>query len=812
MFDGKEEFQARYQETFIEIQGKSLKEGTVWEQYDALVSLLRDEISRDSAATNENYTKNKEKQVYYFSMEFLIGRLLPYYLMNLGLQEAMGEWLQELGISLDSLVQSESDAGLGNGGLGRLAACYLDSMAFLGVPGHGNGIHYKYGLFQQKILEGRQVEMTDNWLSKSYPWEIRRADRAVVVRFKGDVRTEMVDGRLEFIHENDEKVLAVPYDIPIVAYNNRANVNNLRLWSAEPFVDNFDLAAYNRGEFSKSASYKSEVEAISGILYPDDSCQAGRDLRLKQEYFFTAAGLGSIVRRFKKKFGDIRSLAEKVCVHINDTHPALCIPELMRILVDEEGLDWDEAWSITVATMSFTNHTTLTEAFEKWPVDTLRYLLPRIYMIIEEINRRHCEDVRRRFPGNCELEQNTCILHDGKVRMANLAVIGSHSVNGVAPLHTEILKSIVFKDFYWSQPEKFNNKTNGVSHRRFLLHANPLLAQLISKMIGDEWKQDAAHMEKLLDYQEDSAFLSDLAAVKRKNKEILAKLIHDSQGILIDPASVFDVQVKRIHAYKRQLLNVLKIMELYNRIRDGQPLNLPPQTFIFAGKAAPGYYYAKSIIHLINTLAQQINQDPAVRDQIKVVFLENFNVSLAEKIYPAADISEQISTAGREASGTGNMKLMMNGAITLGTLDGANVEILQKVGEKNIMIFGLTAEKVFDYNRHGGYSSWEEYHEHLRLKRVIDPLTNGFFPGVGTSFQGIFDSLLRDNDEYFVLKDFFPYLQAYQKLNQLYLKDRLWNQMSLVNIACSGYFSSDRSVREYAKEIWKVSLRNHQGE
>lgn len=809
MYQSKEEFQSRYKEKFTELHGERLNEGTAWEQYEALVSLLRDEIRLLGAATNERYTKKRDKQIYYFSMEFLIGRLLDYYLMNLGLKEKVRSWLQEMGISLEALAENESDAGLGNGGLGRLAACFLDSMAFLGVPGHGNGIHYKYGLFRQKIVEACQVELPDNWLCKSYPWEIRRADRAVTVRFKGNVRSEPIDGKLRFIHENEEKVRAVPYDIPIVGYQNRNHIHNLRLWSAERSMDEDDYSALNLENLTKTAAGQSDVEAISSLLYPDDSSPEGRELRLKQEYFFAAAGLGSIVRRFKKKHGDVRDLAQKVSVHINDTHPALCIPELMRILIDEEGLEWEQAWTITVDTISFTNHTILSEALEKWPAEMFKYLLPRIFMIVEEIDRRYRDSLRSRYPEEGEIEQNTCIIHEGVIRMASLAILGSHSVNGVAPLHTKILKNDVFKDFYRARPDQFSNKTNGVSHRRFLLHGNPLLAQLISKAIGNGWITESSHLEKLRDFQKDDAFLSELAVIKHRNKEMLAQWIFEEQGIRIDPSSVFDVQVKRIHAYKRQLLNVLKIMDLYIRVRDGQSLEMPPQTFIFAGKAAPSYHFAKDIIRLINRLAEQINQDPRVNGLLKVVFLENFNVSLAERIYPAADISEQISTAGREASGTGNMKMMMNGAITLGTLDGANVEILQKAGRDNIMIFGLNADQVFDYHCHGGYQSWEAYHGDPRLKDVVDLLVTGFSAGTGSGFREIYDALLRDNDEYFVLKDFSSYLQAYEALNRLYTQRPIWNQMVLANIAGSGYFSSDRSVMEYADAIWNVSAEDH---
>lgn len=806
MFKDKEDFKKAYLEKFAEVEGKTLDEGASWEQYQALVMLIKENISLNWAETNNSYSRNGKKQVYYFSMEFLIGRLLSYYLTNLGAKDLVQEGLRELGISLDELVLEESDAGLGNGGLGRLAACFLDSMAFLGVPGHGNGIRYKYGLFQQKLVDGFQAEVPDNWLKNGYPWEIRKPDKSVIVKFKGNVRTEMMGGRLTFIHENYDPVLAVPHDIPIVSYDNTRNINNLRLWSAEPVVEEFDLAVFNRGEFSKAVSYRSEVEAISYILYPEDSSQAGRELRLKQEYFFVAAGLAAIVRRYKKKNGCLHNFAKKVAVHINDTHPALCVPELMRILIDEEGMGWEQAWNITVNTISYTNHTIMPEALEKWPVDLLRYLLPRIYLILEEIDRRHRQEISGKCPGDSELLNQTAVIRDGYVWMANLAVIGSYSVNGVAALHTEILKKEVLHHFYTVYPYKFSNKTNGVSHRRFLLEANPGLSKLITEAIGEGWKRDAPELEKLLAYKQDTSFLAELAAVKHANKCRLAGHILQIQGLKLDPSSIFDVQVKRIHAYKRQLLNVFKVMDLYNRLKDNPSYAINPHTFIFGGKAAPGYHYAKTVIKLINTVASKINQDKDVRDKIKVVFLENFNVSLAEMIYPSADISEQISTASREASGTGNMKFMMNGALTLGTLDGANVEIRNEVGDENIVIFGLTADKVLNYYRQGGYKSWEEYHNYPRLKKVVDQLINGFFTDAGGEFRIIYDSLLRDNDQFFVLKDFCPYTEGFNRLNLLYAGKENWFRTSLVNIAKSGVFSSDRSIKEYAEEIWRVPL------
>jgi len=804
MFKNKEEFKKNYLEKFAEVEGKTLDEGTAWEQYQALVMLIKDNVSRYWAETNNAYAKDKEKQVYYFSMEFLIGRLLSYYLINLGIREQVEAGLGELGIALDTLIEEESDAGLGNGGLGRLAACFLDSMAFLGVPGHGNGIRYKYGLFQQKLVDGFQAEVPDNWLKNGYPWEIRKPDKSVIVKFKGGIRTENIEGKLTFHHENYEPVLAVPYDIPIVSYDNTHNINNLRLWSAEPVIEEFDLASFNRGEFSKAVSYRSEVEAISYILYPEDSSQAGRELRLKQEYFFVAAGLSAIIRRYKKKNGSLHDFAKKIAVHVNDTHPALCVPELMRILIDEEGMDWEKAWNITVNTISYTNHTILPEALEKWPIDLVRYLLPRIYMIIEEIDRRYRQEISSKYAGQSNLLNNTVIIRDGQVWMANLAVIGSYSVNGVAALHTEILKNYVLHDFYTIYPYKFSNKTNGVSHRRFLLEANPGLSVLITSAIGEGWKKNAEELQKLSEYKEDTGFISQLARIKYDNKSRLADYVRHTQGLKLDPNSVFDIQVKRIHAYKRQLLNIFKIMDLYNRLKDNPNLAINPHTFIFGGKAAPGYHYAKMIIKLITTVAHKINNDKDVNEKIKVVFLENFNVSLAERIYPAADVSEQISTASREASGTGNMKFMMNGAITIGTLDGANVEIKDVVGEENIVIFGLSAEKVMEYYRHGGYKSWDQYHNSPRLKRVVDQLINGFFSEAGGEFRDIYDSLLKDNDTFFVLKDFCAYTEAFNRLNLLYANQDRWYKTSLVNISRSGIFSSDRSIKDYAQGIWKM--------
>ena len=807
MFSDKDSFKHAYLTKLIEGEGITPDEASLWDKFSALVVLLKERMSLYRAINRNSISPGK--QVYYFSMEFLIGKLLHNYLVNFQIEDLVREGLSELDINLDDLLAQEADPGLGNGGLGRLAACFLDSMAFLGIGGHGNGIRYQYGLFEQKIVAGNQVEVADNWLKNGYPWETRKPEKAIVVKFKGNVRTEFNEGKATFYHENYEAVLAVPYDVPIASYDNPMYINNLRLWSAETTCGELDLACFNRGEFNQATSFKSEIESISYILYPDDSSRAGRELRLKQEYFFVAAGLGSIVRSYKKRndLSSLQDFSRRVAVHINDTHPVMCIPELIRILIDEEGMGWDEAWNITVNTLSFTNHTIMPEAMEKWPIDMVKYLLPRIYQIIEEIDRRFKEDLTRRFLDEEEVISNTQILKDGYVRMANLAIIGSSSVNGVAQLHTEILKKEVFKDFYRIFGYKFNNKTNGVNYRRFQLAANPKLSILITEGIGPSWKEDAGELQKLHGFKDDPSFLEQLAKVKYENKCRLAAKVKEKQGIDLDPMSIFDVQVKRIHAYKRQLLNVLKIMHLYNKALDDPDSLTGSQTFIFGGKAAPSYHYAKTVIKLIYALSQKIEHTPKVNDKLKVVFLENFNVTQAELIYPAANISEQISTASKEASGTGNMKFMMNGALTLGTLDGANVEIREAVGEKNCFIFGLAAEQVLDYNRIGGYRPWDEYHASTDIRRCVDQLNGGFFDNMGEEFRVLFDSLMIYNDEFFVLKDFHSYLEMHQKLQTLYLNQEEWNQISLVNIAESGIFSSDRTIREYADKIWKIKYR-----
>ena len=806
MFSSKEHFMEEFRIKFAETQGSFLEKGDNKEYYHTLVALIQEKISLPQLDYRRRTLEQGKKQVYYFCMEFLIGRLLPNYLMNLGLDEVVRNGLEDLGIDIEEIFRCERDAGLGNGGLGRLAACYLSSMAFLGIPGYGNGIRYKYGLFQQQIDEnGQQIELPDDWINSGYPWERRRENRAVLVKLKGDIRVEEEDDKLIFYHENYDLVKAVPYDIPVIGYDGLASVNGLRLWNAESAEDSFDLNSFNRGE-RVADSYRSDAESISYILYPEDSSQSGQELRLKQEYFFVSAGLSTIMRTFRHSGKPWSELPHMVAVHINDTHPALCVPELMRILVDEEHLEWEQAWQITVNTISYTNHTIMPEALERWPINMFRYLLPRIYMIVEEIDRRYNEEIMEIYPGDHGMLERTAILSQGYVHMANLAVIGSYSVNGVAALHTEILKNVTLHDFYTIYPYKFNNKTNGVDYRRFMAMANPLLAEQISQRIGDVWLRDASELEQLLKWQDDEEFLQALASVKYANKCRLADYIKEHTGITVNPHSIFDVQVKRIHAYKRQLMNALRIAWYYNRMKDNfHDLDgMPPVTFIFAGKAAPGYHYAKTIIRFINALADKVNNDPDIEDRIKVVFIENFNVANAELIYPAADVSEQISTASREASGTGNMKFMFNGAITLGTLDGANVEIHEAVGTANIMIFGLHSEEVLELYRRQDYRAWQEYHGHPEIKELLEQLKDGFWTGEKGDFQEIYDSLLVHNDQFFVLKDFWSYIEASGRLLRIYRHQQHWQSMALVNLAKAGCFSSDRSIRDYARDIWKM--------
>lgn len=797
----KNSFKRDYNNKFVQLHGKELKEGSNQQKYEALGSLVRDYVISTWMDTNKRYNQTGQKQVYYFSMEFLLGRLLGDFLLNLGIRDICREALSELGIELEEIESLEHDQGLGNGGLGRLAACFLDSMASLNIAGHGCGIRYKYGFFEQKIVDCQQVEASDNWLREGNVWEIKKQDKAEIVKFGGSIISDYVNGKLTFTHVNYEPVLAVPYDTPIVGYENEA-VNTLRLWSAEPVSNEFDFSSFSRGEFLKAISYKNSVEAISLVLYPEDSFYEGKMLRLKQQYFFVSAGIQSIVRHYKKHNGDINLLDEKIAIHINDTHPTLAIPELMRILLDEEGLSWETAWRITQNTISYTNHTILAEALEKWPIDMFKGLLPRIYMIIEEINRRYCEELWNKYLGQWDKISRMSIIGDGYVRMANLAIVGSHSVNGVAKLHTEILKKREMSDFYYLYPSKFNNKTNGITHRRWLIRSNPKLTNLLIDTIGDSFIKHPTDLENFKNHLDDSGVLQKLAQIKKDNKERLAKEIYKTNGIIIDTNSIFDVQIKRIHAYKRQTLNCLRIMDIYNKLIENPNLDILPRTFIFAGKAAPGYYLAKNIIELICRVAETVNNDPRVNDKIKVVMLENYQVSLAEKIIPAADLSEQISTTTKEASGTSNMKFMMNGAITIATLDGANIEIKDEVGEDNIIIFGLNAEEVLSYHKHGGYSAWEVCNNDPKLKRVTDDLINGKYCSDKDRFRSIYENLLTYNDEFFVLKDFESYLKAQNRVNELYKNQNKWQKICGINIAHSGIFSSDRTIKEYATGIW----------
>ncbi len=799
----KETFKELFLDKLETMHGKKLNEASDYDKYTSLASIARDAIIRNWVKTNTYYYDHEVKQVYYLSIEFLPGKFLGAYLLNLGIRDLCKEALKELGIDLEEIEEIEPDAGLGNGGLGRLAACFLDSLASLGLPGHGCGIRYKYGLFEQKIVDGYQVELPDKWLTEGNIWEIRKADKAVLVKFYGKVNVEEVDGKLTFNHEEYEPVLAVPYDVPIPGYQNKT-VNTLRLWSANTADKDLDLSHHSRRDYLKAVEYKRSVEMISEILYPDDNNYQGKELRLKQQYFMVSAGLQSIIRRYKKNNDAIHNLDEKVAIHINDTHPALAIPEMMRILIDEEGMEWEGAWKITTNVISYTNHTVLPEALEKWPEDMIKSLLPRIYMIIQEINERFCNELWNRYPGDWGKINFMSIISDGSVKMVNLSVVGSYSVNGVAKIHTEILKKNVLHDFYNYYPYKFNNKTNGITHRRWLLKSNPYLTATINDTIGQGWINHPTDLIKLLRHANDKGFREAIYKDKLKNKIELARIIQERYSLSLDVNAIFDVQIKRIHGYKRQLLNALHIMDLYNRIKDDPSLDIHPRVFIFGGKAAPGYYMAKQIIKLINTLAQVINNDKSIEDKIKVIYLDNYRVSLAERIFPAADVSEQISTASKEASGTGNMKFMMNGAVTLGTLDGANIEIKDEVGDDNIVIFGMNADEVLDLYRNGGYHSVDCYNNDARIKRIMDELVSGRLPTGHEEFRSIYESLLQYNDEYFVLKDFDSYVSAQTKIDQLYRDRDKWNKMCINNIAHSGKFSSDKTISEYAVGIWQI--------
>ncbi|MDL2289217.1 glycogen/starch/alpha-glucan phosphorylase [Clostridia bacterium OttesenSCG-928-F22] len=806
MFENKESFIKAYKQRFMSTLSKTISEATMMDKYIVLASLIREELNEKWVTTNDYYLKKGERQVYYFSLEFLIGKSLETNLQYIGVENVCRDGLNELGISLEELCACEPDAALGNGGLGRLAACFLDSLASLGYPGHGCGIRYKYGLFKQQIIDGYQVELPDNWLRETNPWEIRKPDKAVLVKFNGTVDTEFDEsGNPRFTLNNFLPVMAVPYDMPVPGCENNT-VNTLRLWSAEPVGDSFDFASFSRGDYANAISNKYSVEAISEVLYPDDSNYTNRLLRLKQQYFFVSAGIQSIVRRFKKKHKDMRLLPDLIAIHINDTHPALAVPELMRILVDEEQFGWDEAWNMTTRIIAYTNHTIMPEALETWPIDLVKELLPRIYMIIEEIDRRYRIELAQRYAGDEGRINYMAILSNGMVKMANLAVVGSFSVNGVAEVHTELLKHVVMKDLYDFYPNKFNNKTNGITHRRWLIKANPDLSAMITDAIGDAWKKDPQEFKFLEKFKSDPSMHEELRKIKRLDKELLARYIKEHNDVTVDLDSIFDVQVKRIHAYKRQHLNALHIQHLYNQLLENPDMDIVPRTFIFAGKAAPSYYFAKAMIKYINELAKLINNDKRIKDKLKVVFLENYNVGLAEIIFPASDVSEQISTASKEASGTGNMKFMMNGAITIGTDDGANIEIRRLVGDDNFILFGLSVDEVLELYANGSYNAYEFYQNDPRLKCLLGQISSAipFIDAPQEAFTSVVRTLLDYNDEFFVLKDFDSYVEAQKRIDTLYRQKDVWSKMSIMNIAKSGHFSSDNTIEQYANEIWRL--------
>lgn len=803
IFDNKQEFTELYRDAVMSISGKSVEAASDLDRFNALAKLVAEKARTVATKSDARATAEGKKRVYYFSIEFLIGRLLDNYLLNFGVRDMVAEALDDMGFDLSVIENQEPDPALGNGGLGRLAACFLDSMAAEGIAGYGNGMRYRYGLFKQEIVNGSQVEATDEWLTHGYPWEVRRQDKAVTIKFGGRVEGFEENGRTFYRTVDTQDILAVPYDIPVVGYAGET-VNKLRVWAAEPVEEHFDLEAFNRGDYALADAERAEAEAISAILYPNDAGEHGRLLRLKQEYLFVSAGIYSLLDTFEKEHGENWELLPQfVAIHTNDTHPAMCGPELMRILIDEKKLEWDDAWNIVTQVVSYTNHTILPEALEKWPIGTFSKLLPRVYQIIDEISRRWHESFDTTQEGWQERLRQTAILWDGEIRMANLSVICSHSVNGVAKIHSDIIKNIVLKDFYAITPEKFNNKTNGISHRRFFAEANPTYAKLVTEAIGDGWLKDAFELEKLKEFQNDTEFLKAVGASKRANKERLAAYVKAETGLVIDPNTVFDVQVKRFHAYKRQLMNIMKVMDIYNRRIADPNFHVTPTTFIFSGKAASSYTFAKETIRLINSVAEVINNDPRVNEVMKVCFIPNFRVSNAQLIYPAAEISEQISTAGKEASGTSNMKLMMNGAITLGTLDGANIEIADLAGRENEAIFGLTAPEVEQLWASNSYFAWDTLNgDRERLGCVMDELKDNTFAGLSGNFESIYNELMNNNDPDLVMADFRSYVDAWEKLTNSYGDQESWNRKALLNTASSGWFSSDRTIREYRDAIW----------
>ena len=787
---------------------KTIDEASKEQVYQAVAYSIKDSVIDEWIATHKEYEAEDSRTLYYMSMEFLTGRLLGNTIIALGAKKQVKQALDELGFDLNAIEDKEPDPALGNGGLGRLAACFLDSLSTLGYPAYGCGIRYHYGMFKQKIEDGYQKEVPDDWLKNGYPFEIKRDEYACEVKFGGYVRTEMVNGRGKFIQEGYQSVRAVPYDLPVVGYGNHV-VNTLRIWDAEA-IKTFSLDSFDKGDYQKAVEQENLARTISEVLYPNDNHYAGKELRLKQQYFFISASVQRAIAKFREKHSDIHELPEKVVFQMNDTHPTVAVPELMRILLDEEGLEWDDAWNITTHTCAYTNHTIMTEALEKWPIELFSRLLPRIYQIVEEINRRFVCQIQKKYPGDQEKVNRMAIVYNGQVRMAYMAVCAAYSVNGVAKIHTEILEKQTLRDFYEMMPEKFNNKTNGITQRRFLLHANPLLADWITGKIGSEWITDLSQISRLKVYVDDRKCQQEFMNIKYQNKIRLAEYIMKHNGIEVDPRSIFDVQVKRLHEYKRQLMNILHVMYLYNQLKDNPEMDIVPRTFIFGAKAAAGYDRAKMTIKLINSVAEVINNDKSINGKIKVVFIEDYRVSNAEIIFAAADVSEQISTASKEASGTSNMKLMLNGAPTLGTMDGANIEIVQEVGEENAFIFGMSAEEVIGYENNGGYNPMDIFNNDQEIRRVLMQLINGFYsPENPELFRDIYNSLLNTKssdraDRYFILKDFRSYTEAHEKIDRAYRDEAGWAKMAMLNTASAGKFSSDRTIEEYVRDIWHL--------
>ena len=788
---------------------KTIEDATSSQVYQAVALAVKDMIIDRWIATHKEYEKQDAKVVYYMSMEFLTGRFLGNNIISLCEQKEVAEALKELGFDLNVIEDQERDPALGNGGLGRLAACFLDSLATLGYPAYGCGIRYRYGMFKQEIRDGYQVEVPDEWLKDGYPFEIRRAEYATEVKFGGYVETEWDGHRNRFVQKGYQSVLAIPYDIPIVGYGNNV-VNSLRIWDAQP-VNTFNLNEFDKGDYQKAVEQENLAKTIVEVLYPNDNHYAGKELRLRQQYFFISASVQRAVKKYLEKHDDIHKFPEKAAFQMNDTHPTVAVAELMRVLLDDLGLEWDEAWAITTKTCAYTNHTIMSEALEKWPIELFSRLLPRIYQIVEEINRRFIEEIKRIYPGDNEKIRKMAIIYDGQVRMAHLAIVGSFSVNGVAKLHTEILEKQELKDFYQMMPQKFNNKTNGITQRRFLLHGNPLLADWVTDKIGKEWITDLSQIKKLSVFVDDEKCQQEFMNIKYQNKIRLAEYIKEHNGIEVDPRSIFDIQVKRLHEYKRQLMNILHVMYLYNQLKDNPNMDIVPRTFIFGAKAAAGYKRAKLTIKLINAVADVINNDRSINGKLKVVFIEDYRVSNAEMIFAAADVSEQISTASKEASGTGNMKFMLNGALTIGTMDGANVEMAEEVGEENMFIFGASADEIINLEKNGGYNPMEIFNNDQDIRRVLMQLINGYYsPQDPELFRDIYNSLLNTRssdraDTYFILKDFRSYAAAEDQIDKAYRDEKWWARTAILNTACSGKFSSDRTIQEYVNDIWHLN-------